>query len=157
MNKLILPMMVLACMLAPNTSYAQTEPMHEMVDTIFNTMKKMEARQFFGPKMDIVDLGEKIEVKAELSGMNEKDINLSVEDGVLTISGERKLTMAEDDQDYYMREISSGSFSRSITLPKNIDESKAEAIFKNGMLTVYFPKVKAREDNSRKIPIKTEN
>ncbi|MBP5698467.1 MAG: Hsp20/alpha crystallin family protein [Alphaproteobacteria bacterium] len=157
MNKLILPVIALACMLAPNASFAQVEPMHEMVDTIFNTMKKMEAKEFFGPKMDIMDLGEKIEVKAELSGIDEKDINLSVEDGVLTISGERKLTVAEDEQDYYMREISVGSFSRSITLPKNIDESKAEAIFKNGMLTIYFPKVKAREDNSRKIPIKVEN
>ena len=108
------------------------------------------------PKMDVADLKDKIEVKAELPGMEEKDINLSLDDGILTLSGTRQKEVEEQSKDYYVKEMSSGSFSRSVRLPKNIDESKIDAIFKNGILTVSIPKTATQEETVKKIQIKTE-
>ena len=86
----------------------------------------------------------------------EKDINLSIEDGILTLSGTRQKEVEEQGKDYYVKEMSSGSFSRSVRLPKNIDESKIDAVFKNGILTITVPKTAAKEETSKKIKIKTE-
>lgn len=106
------------------------------------------------PKVDVADLKDKIEVKAELPGMDEKDINLTCSDGVLTISGEKKQSTEEKDKNYYYREISSGSFSRSIRLPQDIDDNKIEATFKNGVLTIDIPKKEVKEPTAKKITIK---
>ena len=110
--------------------------------------------EFAGPKMDVADLKDKIEVKVELPGQDKDAVTLTCENGILTLSGNRKQETEETSKDYYLKEISSGSFSRSIRLPKNIDESKIEAEFKNGVLTVIIPKTDEKKGAVKKIPIK---
>lgn len=154
-------LMLAVVLFASQPAYAQLNGRQDPFDSFFDTMmfqpQKLMARQFVRePKMDVVDLKDKIEVKIELAGMSEKDFNLTCEDGVLTINGERKQEVEEQDKNYYLKEISSGAFSRSIQLPKNIDESKIEAVFKNGVLTVVIPKTEVKENQLKKIPIKTE-
>ena len=155
MKKLILPLMA-ATILGTSPADAQTINTYDPFGHLWN-------QPFFGishlqaePKMDVADLKDKIEVKAELPGMEEKDINLSVDNGILTLSGTRQNEVEEQSKDYYVKEMSSGSFSRSIRLPQNIDESKIDAVFKNGILTITVPKTAAPAETVKKIQIKTE-
>ncbi len=105
------------------------------------------------PKLDIAELKDKYEIKAELPGMDEKDINLSMEYGLLKISGEKKSETENKDKGYYLRECSYGSFSRSIRLPDNISEDKIEASFSKGVLTIDMPKKSESISKSKKIAI----
>lgn len=160
MKKYIIPLMTAAAMLSPSPSEAQlagfNDPFNNLFDTMIFSPQNFEIRQFSGPKMDIVDLKDKIEVRAELPGLTADDVKLSCEDGILTLSGDKKTETEEQSKDYYLKETSSGAFSRSVRLPKNIDESKIDASFKNGVLTISIPKTEEKEDTSRNIPIKTE-
>ena len=115
-------------------------------ESAFNNEKVM-------PKLDIAELKDKYEIKAELPGIDEKDINLSLEDGVLKISGEKKSETENKEKGYYLRECSYGSFSRSVRLPDNISEDKIEANFNKGVLTIDMPKKADAVAKSRKIHI----
>lgn len=99
------------------------------------------------PAVDIHQEDDRIEITAELPGVNEEDIDLSVEDGVLCLAGEKK-SSREDSQSGY-RERSYGRFERRITLPTNVDQDKIEADFRDGVLTVTLPK--AEKERGRKI------
>jgi len=92
-------------------------------------------------------------VKAEVPGINEKDLNVTVEHGVLTIAGEKKEERREEDDKkrVIVSERSYGSFCRSITLPEAIKADEIRASFKDGILTVEVPK--AEEVKPRKIPV----
>ncbi len=107
------------------------------------------------PKLDIAELKDKYEIKAELPGMDEKDINLSIDDGLLTISGEKKSESETENKDkgYYLKECSYGSFSRSVRLPDNIADDKIAANFSKGVLTIDMPKKDEAIAKSRKISI----
>lgn len=113
-----------------------------------------ETRAVMSPKLDVAELKDKFEIKAELPGMDEKDIELSLDDGLLTISGEKKAETEEKDKGYYLKECSYGTFSRSIRLPDNIADDKIEAKFKKGVLTIDLPKKEVIPPKSRKIAIK---
>lgn len=157
MNKFLLPM-VAGALLMSQPSFAQSIEYSDPFDRFFDTMlfnpKRIDDRIVSGPRMDVADMGDKIEIKAELPGMDEKDVKLTYADDVLTLSGERQQTVEENSKGYYLKEISSGSFSRSIRLPKNLDISKIDAVFKKGVLTIVIPKVEAKNDNVKTIPIK---
>lgn len=99
------------------------------------------------PALDIHQDDDRIEITAELPGVKEEDIDLTVEDGVLRLTGEKK-SSREDSQSGY-RERSYGRFERRITLPSNVDEEKIEADFRDGVLTVTLPK--AEKERGRKI------
>lgn len=104
------------------------------------------------PKIDVKDTKGAILVKAELPGMTEEDINVEVNDGVMTISGEKKEEAEKEDEGYYYKESHSGTFSRSFTLPADVKEDKAEAEMKNGVLWITVPKTEAKQP--KKIAIK---
>jgi HSP20 family protein len=91
-------------------------------------------------------------ITAELPGMDEKDIEVSVSDGTLVIKGEKRQEHEEKGENRYFFERSYGTFQRTFTLPKGTDESKLEATFHNGLLTVKVPK--ASGASARKIEIK---
>jgi HSP20 family protein len=110
-------------------------------------------RNAVSPKLDIAELKDKYEIKAELPGMDEKDINLSLEDGLLTISGEKKTETENKDKGYYLKECSYGTFSRSVRLPDNIADDKIAANFSKGVLTIDMPKKDEAIAKSRKISI----
>jgi HSP20 family protein len=92
------------------------------------------------PKINVADSDGEIEITAELPGMEEKDVDISVSDGVLTLSGEKKSETERKEKDYTVSERSFGSFSRSLTLPSGIDPSAIKATMAKGVLKVSVPK-----------------
>jgi HSP20 family protein len=108
----------------------------------------------FSPRVDVVEGDKEITVSAELPGMDEKGIDLSLSHGVLTISGEKQEEKEDKGRNYYRMERSYGSFQRSIPLPSEVVEDKAKATFKKGVLTITLPKT-AEAQARKRIPIKT--
>ena len=92
------------------------------------------------PNVDIFENENELIVKAELPGVDPKDVELNVEKNVLRISGERTLEFEEQKENYHRVERAHGSFSRSFSLPQLVDDSKIEAEYKDGVLTVHVPK-----------------
>jgi HSP20 family protein len=92
------------------------------------------------PSMDLVETADHFVLKADLPGMSESDVNISLEKDVLTIAGERKTEHEEKHEGYYRIERATGSFARSLTLPEGIDADAVSAKFDNGVLEVRIPK-----------------
>jgi HSP20 family protein len=92
------------------------------------------------PAMDLVETGEHFVLKADLPGLTEADVNIEVENNVLTVSGERKTESEEKHEGFYRLERATGAFSRSLTLPEGIDADAVKATFDNGVLEVRIPK-----------------
>jgi len=107
----------------------------------------------FSPPIDIYDDKDAIVVKAEVPGMKLEDIKLTVDDNVLTVSGERKLERADKQEGYHRIERAYGSFSRSFTLPRTVDSEHVEADLTDGVLSVRVPKKTAPEP--KRIEVKT--
>ncbi len=93
-------------------------------------------------------------IEVDLPGISKEDIEITTEDNVLTISGERKLQEEVKEEDYYKVESTYGKFSRSFTLPEKVDISAIQAESKNGVLEVVIPKLKEEENKPKKIEIK---
>jgi HSP20 family protein len=108
------------------------------------------------PRVDVSESENEYEVTAELPGIDEKDVELTLADNVLTIRGEKKVEREEKDKDknYYMSERSFGSFRRAVPLPAEVDEDRVEANFKNGVLTVHLPKSPQAQARTRRIEVK---
>jgi HSP20 family protein len=92
------------------------------------------------PSVDIAETAEAFEIKAELPDVRKEDVKVSVEDGQLRISGERKQEKEEKGKKFHRVERSYGSFMRSFTLPENVDDSRLTAEYKDGLLNVRLPK-----------------
>jgi HSP20 family protein len=104
------------------------------------------------PLVDICEDQEAVRITAELPGMQQKDVKLSVKDGVLTIRGEREFKDEQKKNDYYRIERSYGTFARSFTLPTQVDAEKIHANMKDGVLEVMIPK--KEEAKPKEIEIK---
>lgn len=102
------------------------------------------------PSVEVNESDTEVRISAEIPGMNEKDVELFVDDGVLTLRGERKSETEDRDRGYSERYY--GRFERRIALPANADEDAAKADFRDGMLTVTIPKT-AESARGRRIPI----
>lgn len=103
------------------------------------------------PAVDIRETEEAYEVAAELPGMSKKDINITLEDNVLTLSGERRFEKEAEKENYHRIERAYGTFSRSFTLGSGVDSENVKAAFKDGVLTITVPK--REESKPRKIAI----
>lgn len=99
--------------------------------------RRMEMRL---PKVDIIDRADEVLVKAEIPGIDKKDLEVSVAGNTVTIKGQSSHEEKEEKGDFYRCEISRGSFSRTLTLPSDVDVSQAKASFKDGMLELTLPK-----------------
>ena len=108
------------------------------------------------PKVDVAETKDAIEVTAELPGVDEKDLDVTLADGVLTVRGEKKTARDEQDKDknWHMVERSYGSFSRAIPLPFDPDSAKVEAKFDKGVLHIHLPKPAEVAKKQQKIEIK---
>jgi HSP20 family protein len=106
------------------------------------------------PELDVRENTNAVIIEAELPGVEEKDVTVSIANGVLTIKGEKKHETEEKGQNYYVTERSFGSFERSIRLPDTIDDSKVEAKFDKGVLKVTAAKKPEAVKAERKIEIK---
>ncbi|SRR5690606_11779197 len=109
----------------------------------------------FAPRVDTAETDAAYEVTAELPGVDEKDVKLSLDGNMLSISGEKKAEREEKKKDYVMTERSYGSFKRAFTLPDNVDIEKIAAKFEKGVLKVTLPKKTPTASKQREIPIKS--
>jgi len=107
------------------------------------------------PKIDIKDKNKELVVEAELPGMDEKDVNISLSNNVLSISGEKRQEKEEKKGKYYHVERSFGSFHRDIPLHCKVEFGKAQATFKKGVLKVTLPKTAEAQKKVKSIPIHT--
>jgi HSP20 family protein len=94
------------------------------------------------PSIDVIDRDEEVILRAELPGVDKKDLDVSMTDDAVTIRGSCRSEEKEEKGDYFRREVSTGSFSRTVALPADVDGEKAKASFKDGLLELTLPKVK---------------
>ena len=120
------------------------EPLREF-DRLFSTMFDAPGgdggtlRRWM-PEMDLLETEDAFVLKADLPGMGEDDVNIELEDGTLTVSGERKAEHEQSGEGYVRVERASGAFRRSLTLPKGVDPEAVTARFDRGVLEVRIPK-----------------
>jgi HSP20 family protein len=107
----------------------------------------------FWPQVDVTETDKEIKVSADIPGVEPKDIDVSVEDGMLIIKGEKKYEREEKEKGQHRMERSYGSFERTIELPAVVDESKAKAEFKKGVLRLTLPKRPGAPSRRKKIPV----
>jgi HSP20 family protein len=108
----------------------------------------------WSPSCDIYETGNEIVVKAEIPGVKKEDVKLSIQDNVLTLSGERKFEEETKKENYVRVERGYGSFSRSFTLPPSVDAKKISAEFKDGLLEVKLPKLEEAKPKEVEIKVK---
>ncbi len=106
------------------------------------------------PGVDIADSEKEYRITAELPGVEEKDVDVSLADDVLTIKGEKRHERKEKTEDYVVSERRFGSFERSFTLPLGADAEKIDATFKSGVLTITVPKLPEAQAKRKKISVK---
>jgi HSP20 family protein len=108
----------------------------------------------WAPRVDIAETDNEFTIKAEIPDVKKEDVKVTVDSGVLTIRGERKQEKEEKDKKFHRVERYYGSFTRSFTLPDNVDESKIEASFKDGMLNLQIPKTEAAKPKAIEVKVK---
>ena len=106
------------------------------------------------PAVDIAEKDGNYEITAELPGIDEKDVEVRLADGGLTIRGEKKEQKEEKQKGYHLSERRYGAFERFFAVPEGVDEDKVSAVFKNGVLTVTLPKTAEAQKREKKIAIK---
>lgn len=133
-----------------------TLPMDELIRHFFgeNFEGAMARRSDFMPSFEVTETADKLTVAAELPGMAEKDVELTIDDGVLRVRGEKRNERTEEEKGYHISERSYGSFERAFALPDGLDLDKVAAEFKDGVLTITLPKDETKRETVRKIDIK---
>lgn len=128
------------------------------VKRIFDDFFALEPVDLFDsawlPTVDVEEDEKSIHVRAEIPGIDEKDINVTLEDNVLTISGEKKEERKEENKRYVLAERRFGSFKRSIALPAEVKSDSVKASFKNGVLTIDFEKKEVSQPKRITINVK---
>ena len=131
------------------------EPLTADFDRLFNTLfDRSQAAQRWVPPMDLVEHDDHFLLRADLPGLGQDDVNIELNDGSLTVSGERKAEHSQRERGFYRLERQFGTFSRMLTLPDGIDGEQIKASFDNGVLQVMIPKPEQRKP--RRIPIGAE-
>ncbi|MGD2270240.1 MAG: Hsp20/alpha crystallin family protein [Desulfobacterales bacterium] len=108
----------------------------------------------WAPRVDIAETDNEFIIKAEIPEVKKENVKVTVDSGVLTIRGERKQETEEKDKKFHRVERYYGSFTRSFTLPDNVDETKIEASFKDGMLNLQIPKTEASKPKAIEVKVK---
>jgi HSP20 family protein len=140
-----------------NPFYAFRQEMDKLMENFlggFDLRSLGGKPEVFTPRIDVVDTDKEIRVSAELPGLDEKDIDVSLTKESLTIKGEKKEEKEEKGKDYYRSERSYGSFTRTIPLPLQVEAEKVTASFKKGVLTVTLPKTKQALSDTKKVAVK---
>lgn len=140
--------------------FHEIEEMQNRLASLFDTRRLLKNREEgfslteWTPAVDIVEDDKEYTIKAELPGVNKEDVKVTVEGGVLSITGERKEEKEEKDKKYHRIERSYGSFVRSFTIPEGGMTDKIGAEFKNGVLKLHLPK--DEKAKARMIDVKIE-
>ena len=123
------------------------ETLEQMVEELWNSWPFTNSRRtgdggpLLRPAMDVVENDKEVSLRLDLPGLKPEDVNVSIDDHVLTISGQIGDTIEREGDRYHYRERRTGSFQRSLRLPSTVDTENVEASFENGVLTVTLPKL----------------
>ncbi|MBS9718083.1 Hsp20/alpha crystallin family protein [Pseudohalocynthiibacter aestuariivivens] len=163
----------------PDASRSQWHPLLDLREEIENVFDEFQggwpfgrlARQWkvptlstpfdFGtkvPAIDVIDKEKEVQIKAELPGMDENDIEVELSDRMLTIRGEKKEEREEGEKEgnYYLSERRYGSFTRSLAVPEGVNTDKVDASFSKGVLTVTLPKLPEAKAKTKKVKVKAK-
>jgi HSP20 family protein len=146
--------------LAPWRPFRELEKMRREMDRLWDSFFEERPRRRgeeigeWLPSLDVSETKGDLVVKAEIPGIDPKDIDISLTNDLLTIKGEKKQEKEEKEENYHLIERSYGSFTRSIRLPKEVQSDKINASYKNGLLKITFPK--SEEAKKKEIKIKVE-
>jgi len=127
------------------------QEMNRYFDEFFGDQRTEMMEGNWLPAVDVSETETMIVVRAELPGMAQEDIELNLQDNVLALNGEKKQEQKQEKGNYHRTECCYGSFSRSFTLPANVNQEQVQAVFKDGVLTITLPKVE--EAKPKKITI----
>lgn len=108
----------------------------------------------FTPAIDMYETKDAVVAETSLAGVDPKNVEVTVQNGVLTVKGESKKESEVDEKNYYRKEVRSGSFYRQVALPANVQEDKASAEFENGMLKIIVPKALEIQAKTIKVEVK---
>lgn len=108
----------------------------------------------WAPPLEVFERGDQLVVRADLPGISKDDINVEIDNGVLTVSGERQQDNEEEREGYYRSERSYGAFSRSIALPEGVNEDECNATFRDGVLEVTLKRANDEQSRRRRVEIK---
>lgn len=139
---------------APARRFDPFDFLHREIDRVFDSFHGWPAvfrDRTFTPSMQVTETEGAIEITTELPGMDEKDVEISVTEGLLTIRGEKKLERDEKKKNYRMIERSYGAFERNVSLPPGVDAASIKANMTKGVLTVDIPKPAAAKAQQVKI------
>jgi HSP20 family protein len=146
--------------LAPWRPFRELERMRREMDRLWDSFfeerprRKAEEIGEWRPSLDVSETKNDLVVKAEIPGIDPKDIDISLTNDLLIIKGEKKQEKEEKEENYHLIERSYGAFTRSIRLPKEVQSDKIIASYKNGILKVTLPK--SEEAKKREVKIKVE-
>ena len=138
----------------------EMERIHRDMDSFFDSFFSMKPSTLFDadwvPSVDVTEENGEIRVKAEMPGLEEKDINVTIENGILSISGEKKEEKKEEDKErnYILSERSFGSFKRQIRLPDDVKSGDVKAKFRNGVLEITLPRDEKAQPKKIQIQVK---
>jgi len=116
--------------------------------------RKESGEQIWNPEIDVRETDNEIIVEAEVPGMDQKDVNVTIKDNVLTLKGEKKREQEEKEANYYRVERTYGSFMRTMMLPSRVSADKATAKYKNGVLRITVPKIEEVKPKEIAIEVK---
>jgi len=136
--------------------YGSSRARADFFNDFFNSFEKEKIKELFDftPAVNTREGKEAYHVDIDLPGIKKEDVDISVDKNLLTISGKRETKNEAKEEDYYKVESSYGSFSRSFTLPEQVDVENIRASSDNGVLEVIIPKLKVLKDSTKKIEIK---
>lgn len=138
------------------------ESLQREMEYLFNTLcgwqpKVLLSRQTWRPPIDVFETAAAIVVKVELAGVREDDIQLTVEDGRLVLSGQRDNSQHGERRIYHQMDINYGEFRAEIFLPVPVDQERAQASYEHGFVTVTLPKAGVQRPKPKKVPIIVTN
>jgi len=128
------------------------DPFRTMLNIHRHTSEPQDTDTMWAPVVDIYEKGDDVVIRAEIAGIEKDDVDISIENGILTIRGERKRETEFDEKGALHLERAFGVFTRSFTLPKTVDSTRITATYSNGVLELTIPKLE--QVKPKKIEIK---
>ena len=143
--------------LIPWRPWREVEILRREMDRLWDRFSGEKPLEWSGgewtPSLDVSETQDKVVVKAEAPGIDPKEMEISLSNGVLTLKGEKRKAREEKGENYHLVERSYGSFSRSVRLPAEVQEDKVKASYKDGILTITLPKTERAKERAIKIEV----
>src|SRR6266852_564157 len=122
-------------------------------DTVNRLLSDQTATRPWAPAVDILETDNELVLKADIPGVDPKDVDIQLENGTLTLKGERKFEREENNKGFHRLERSYGSFVRYFTVPETVESENVRAVFNNGVLTVTLPKKEVAKPKAIKVQV----